>query len=58
MVRAFEDTEIIHTEAEIDPIRDMEIIKEELLLKDIEFLEKKENEVDGKLAKYPSDKEA
>lgn len=36
----------------------MEIIKEELLLKDIEFLEKRETECDAKLARYPSDKEA
>lgn len=46
VVRAFEDAEIIHSEAEVDPIRDMEIIKEELLLKDIEFLEKRIAEVD------------
>ena len=36
----FEDEEIIHVEGEVDPVRDLEIIREELLLKDLEALEK------------------
>jgi obg-like ATPase 1 len=40
VVRIFEDEEIIHVEGEVDPVRDLEIIREELLLKDIEGLEK------------------
>jgi obg-like ATPase 1 len=40
MVRAFSDPDVIHVEGEIDPVRDMEIIHEELRLKDIEFLNK------------------
>lgn len=40
VVRSFDDAEIIHVEGDVDPIRDLEIIAEELRLKDIEFVEK------------------
>jgi obg-like ATPase 1 len=40
VVRCFDDAEIIHVEGDVDPIRDLEIIAEELRLKDIEFVEK------------------
>lgn len=40
VVRCFDDAEIIHIEGDVDPIRDLEIIAEELRLKDIEFVEK------------------
>jgi obg-like ATPase 1 len=40
VVRAFDDAEIIHVEGDVDPIRDLDIIAEELRLKDIEFVEK------------------
>jgi obg-like ATPase 1 len=40
MVRVFEDSEITHVEGTIDPIRDIEIINQELMLKDIQFLER------------------
>jgi obg-like ATPase 1 len=40
VVRAFDDAEIIHVEGDVDPIRDLDIIGEELRLKDIEFVEK------------------
>jgi len=36
VVRAFYDAEVIHVEGAIDPIRDLEIISEELLLKDMD----------------------
>jgi obg-like ATPase 1 len=39
MLRVFEDEDITHVEGNIDPVRDMEIIHEELQLKDIQFLE-------------------
>lgn len=41
VVRAFEDPEITHHELTVDPVRDMEIITEELIYKDLEFLEKR-----------------
>lgn len=40
VVRCFDDAEIIHVEGDVDPVRDLEIISEELRLKDIEFVEK------------------
>ncbi|KAB0794652.1 hypothetical protein PPYR_11491 [Photinus pyralis] len=40
LCRAFEDTDVTHVEGEVDPIRDLEIIGEELRLKDEEQLMK------------------
>jgi len=40
VVRCFDDAEIIHVEGDVDPVRDLEIINEELRIKDIEFAEK------------------
>ena len=40
VVRCFDDAEIIHVEGDVDPIRDLNIISEELRIKDIEFVEK------------------
>jgi GTP-binding protein YchF len=41
IVRCFEDENITHVEGSIDPIRDIEIIETELLLADIEAVEKR-----------------
>ncbi|XP_063352870.2 obg-like ATPase 1 [Pelmatolapia mariae] len=38
MTRAFDDEDIIHVEGTVDPVRDMEIIHEELRLKDEEMI--------------------
>ncbi|ODV83211.1 hypothetical protein CANARDRAFT_9787 [[Candida] arabinofermentans NRRL YB-2248] len=40
VVRCFDDADIIHIEGDVDPTRDLEIISNELRLKDIEFAEK------------------
>jgi obg-like ATPase 1 len=45
LCRAFDDAEIVHVEGEVDPVRDLEIIHEELRLKDMEFINK---QVDGR----------
>ncbi|GAA5802924.1 hypothetical protein HPULCUR_008399 [Helicostylum pulchrum] len=45
VVRAFDEADVIHVEGELDPIRDMEIIREELRLKDIEFVTKQAAEL-------------
>ncbi|KAI9481045.1 MAG: GTP-binding protein YchF, partial [Benjaminiella poitrasii] len=45
VVRAFDEADVIHVEGELDPIRDMEIIREELRLKDEEFLTKQATEL-------------
>lgn len=41
VVRAFDDPRIAHTEGRVDPVKDMEIICEELIKKDLQMLEKK-----------------
>ncbi len=40
VLRVFEDPNIIHVESTVDPLRDLEIIKMELILKDLETIEK------------------
>jgi obg-like ATPase 1 len=40
VVRSFDDAEIIHVEGDVNPTRDLDIISEELRIKDIEFVEK------------------
>jgi len=44
----FEDKEITHVEGEVDPIRDLDIINEELRLKDEEYFLKIYDEVERK----------
>jgi len=41
IVRCFEDENIVHTEGSIDPIRDVEIIEQELLFADMGAVEKR-----------------
>ena len=41
VVRCFESDEIIHVEEQIDPIRDIDIINMELILKDLETLDRR-----------------
>jgi GTP-binding protein YchF len=41
MVRCFDDDNVIHVENSVDPIRDVEIIEQELLYADIQQLEKR-----------------
>ncbi|KAL0272167.1 UNVERIFIED_CONTAM: hypothetical protein PYX00_005246 [Menopon gallinae] len=38
LLRAFEDEDVTHVEGEVNPVRDLEIIEEELRLKDEEYL--------------------
>lgn len=40
VVRCFDDKEIVHVEGDVNPQRDLNIISEELRIKDIEFVEK------------------
>lgn len=46
VVRCFDDDDIIHVEGSIDPMRDIHIIEDELLLKDLETLEKREQNLE------------
>ncbi len=41
VVRAFEDTNIVHVEGSIDPLRDIETINLELILSDMEILDRR-----------------
>lgn len=41
VVRCFEDTNVVHVEGQIDPKRDIEIIQLELILADLESIEKR-----------------
>ncbi len=41
VLRGFQDSNIIHTENRVDPVLDFEILKSELLLSDLESLDKK-----------------
>jgi len=50
VTRVFEEAEVTHVEGAIDPVRDMEIITEELILKDIDFIEKKKEALERELA--------
>ncbi len=47
----FDDEEIIHVDGTIDPIRDIQIINEELRLKDLEYLEKVFDDVEKKVTR-------
>ena len=44
----FQDPEITHVEGEVDPVRDLDIINEELRMKDQEYFEKIFDEVERK----------
>jgi len=50
VVRCFEDENVAHTMGSVDPLRDIEIINTELLLKDLEVVERRK-EKEHKLAK-------
>ena len=41
VARCFEDTDVTHVEGRVDPIADLEIIETELMLADLESLEKR-----------------
>ncbi|KAI6244400.1 Ribosome-binding ATPase YchF [Aphelenchoides fujianensis] len=56
VARCFEDSDITHVEGRIDPISDLEIIETELMLADLESLEKRLPNVE-KRAKSGGDKE-
>ena len=56
VVRAFESENIVHVQGHVDPLRDIQLIEIELLLADIESLEKKKEKL-IKLVKGSKDKE-
>jgi GTP-binding protein YchF len=48
VVRCFEDSDVTHVEGKIDPIADIEIIETELMLADLESLEKRVDNLEKK----------
>jgi len=54
VVRIFEDSDIIHVHGKVDPKNDIEVINAELMLADIETLQKK---IANEAKKARSDKE-
>lgn len=56
VVRCFENSNIIHVEGEVDPIRDIEIINLELMLADLEVVNNRIGKI-GKKASMSKDKE-
>jgi len=57
VARCFEDTDVTHVEGRVDPIADLEIIETELMLADLESLEKRVVNLE-KRAKSGGDKES
>ncbi len=55
VVRCFDDPNIIHVSGSVDPLRDMEVINTELMLADLESVEKKKQRIE-KTAKSTADK--
>ncbi|KAA8917076.1 hypothetical protein TRICI_000748 [Trichomonascus ciferrii] len=56
VVRAFDDQEIIHVEGNVDPVRDLQIIFDELILKDMEFASKTIELAERYMKKSPPNK--
>ena len=45
VVRCFDDTNVVHVDGTIDPIRDIEIIEAELIIADYQMMENRHNRV-------------
>lgn len=56
VLRCFSSDEIVHVENSVDPLRDLQIINEELILKDLETVEKRLKSLEGEAR--TGDKEA
>ncbi len=48
VVRCFEDENVVHVDGNVNPIRDIEIVETELILKDLETIERKHAEAEKK----------
>ena len=49
-MRAFDDETIIHDEGDVDPVRDLDIIHTEMILKDKQHLERRITELEAAIA--------
>lgn len=57
VLRAFDDPNVTHTEIEVDPVRDVQIIATELALKDLEYCNNRIDDCEKKI-KRNNDKDA
>jgi obg-like ATPase 1 len=57
VLRTFDDPSVTHTEIEVDPVRDANIVSTELALKDLEYVKNRIEDCDKKI-KRNNDKEA
>jgi len=48
VVRCFEDTNVVHVDGSVNPKRDIEVVETELIIKDLETLDRKLKESEGK----------
>lgn len=53
VIRLFEDEDVVHVEGKVDPVRDLEIISEELKQKDIEWMSKTKADLEKKCVCEP-----
>lgn len=58
VVRCFEDPNITYSGSELDPIGDYEIIMQELMLKDLESLSKRQEKIESQIKKSKQDPKA
>jgi len=49
VTRIFEDDDVTHVEGSVDPVRDLQIVTDELILKDIESVTKKKEQLEREL---------
>lgn len=56
MVRAFKDEDVVHVEGEVDPVRDIQIINNELVQKDLSFVNKQLEEAQKAVERFNEDK--
>jgi len=49
VVRIFEDEDVTHVEGSVDPVRDLEIITEELMIKDMDVVQKTKERLEREL---------
>ena len=55
-MRCFDDNKINHVNGKVDPLKDIEIIETELLLSDIDTLERRKKNYKNKLNQGQKDK--
>lgn len=51
VLRAFKNEKVVHVYSEINPVEDLKTVRAELILKDLESLEKKQTELEGEAKK-------